>query len=34
VRLDVSIGRPVTTARKLIGGISEYFTKGNDDDQN
>jgi hypothetical protein len=30
MRLDVSIGRPVTTARKFIGGISEYFTKGND----
>jgi hypothetical protein len=30
MRLDVSIGRPVTTARKFIGGISEYFTKGNE----
>jgi len=31
MRLDVSIGRPMTTARKLIGTISGLFVNGNED---
>ena len=27
MRLDVSIGRPVSTARKIIGGITDLFTR-------
>lgn len=31
MRLDVSIGRPVSTARKIIGGITDLFTRGDGD---
>ena len=31
MRLDVSIGRPMSTARKLIGSISGLFVNGNED---
>lgn len=31
MRLDVSIGRPVSTARKIIGGITDLFSRGDGD---